>query len=341
MNVVLAIDADGGDRAPECVVSGAETVRKRRGNVRYEMFGQADKLNGLLRDLPALAAVTQVHNAADAVAPDEKPTRALRRGEATGMWQTVACVRDGTAAAAVSGGNTGALMAIARTVLGTPDIIDRPAIAALWPTLTGECVVLDLGANLEADSERLYQFAVMGAQFAKAVTGRSKVRVGLLNVGTEEVKGNDHVKAASLRLKQANLRDIDYIGFVEGSAIGQGVADVVVTDGFTGNVALKTAEGTASLVGSFLKSAFQSSLSAKAGAWLARGALRSFKEAVDPRRVNGGVFLGLNGLVVKSHGGSDARGFAAALDLAYDLAAAQTQTAVFDALNLALQPVEA
>ena len=335
MNPVLAVDAAGGDHAPQAVIRGLSLARRRRPAVRYLVFGDEAALRPLLAEDPALAAVTETIAVSDFVGAEEKPARALRRGEATGMWQTIAAVRDGRAQAAVSGGNTGALMAISRYVLGAPAGIERPAIAAIWPTLNGECVVLDVGANLEADSRRLYEFALMGVQFARVLTGRERPRVGLLNVGTEEMKGNDHVRAAAGLLRAgADESGMEYIGFIEGNAIGAGAADVVVTDGFTGNVALKTAEGTASLVTGFLRNALRSTPGGRIGAYVARKALQAFKESVDPRRVNGGVFLGLNGLVVKSHGGSDARGFAAAADLAYDLAAGDVSGAVARALTV-------
>ena len=332
MTVILAVDAAGGDHAPAAVVRGLSISRRRRPDVRYRLFGDGSALEGLLKEDPALAAVCDITSVSDHVGAEEKPARALRRGNVTGMWQALASVRDGSAHAMLSGGNTGALMAISRYVLGAPAGIERPAIAAIWPTLNGECVVLDVGANLDADSRRLYEFALMGVQFAKVLSGRDKPRVGLLNVGTEEMKGNDHVRAAAALLRGASEM-LEYIGFVEGNAIGAGVVDVVVTDGFTGNIALKTAEGTARLVTSFLRNALTSTLSGRIGAWIARDALRAFKESVDPSRVNGGVFLGLNGLVIKSHGGSDARGFAAASDLAYDLAAADVSGAVTRALT--------
>ena len=235
------------------------------------------------------------------------------------MWLALEAVRDGRADAAVSAGNTGALMAMAKFCLKTIVGIDRPAIAAIWPTVEAECIVLDVGANVGADSRQLVEFALMGAGMARALFGIEKPSVGLLNIGVEEIKGLDQIKEAAGVLKEAPL-PIRYRGFVEGDDVGQGVVDVVVTDGYTGNIALKTAEGTAKQIGEYLRAAMGRSLLAQLGAILAQGAFRALKEKLDPRQLNGGIFLGLNGIVVKSHGGTDATGFASAIDLAYDMA---------------------
>ncbi len=332
-SVVLSVDGMGGDNAPHAVLEGMALCLQRRPQVRFLLHGDEALLNPLLARTPALAAATTVCHAAESVTPDEKPTRALRRGDTTSMWRTLAAVQNKQAHAAISGGNTGALMALSRYQLNTPAGIDRPAIAALWPTLRGTSIVLDVGANLDADSRRLVEFALMGVEFARVLTGRDRPRVGLLNIGTEALKGHDNIRGAAQILTTLPIQNFEYVGFIEGNAIGKGVADVIVTDGFTGNVALKTAEGTASLVSTFLKNALQSTLLSRLGALMARGALRAFKEAADPRKVNGGVFLGLNGLVTKSHGSSDGRGFASALELTHNLAAAGMSDAVIASLN--------
>jgi glycerol-3-phosphate acyltransferase PlsX len=219
----------------------------------------------------------------------------------------------------VSAGNTGALMVMAKFCLKTMEGVDRPAIAAIWPTIESECIVLDVGANVGADSRQLVEFALMGAGMARALFGIERPSVGLLNIGVEEVKGLDEIRKAAAVLKEAPL-PIRYHGFVEGDDVGRGVVDVVVTDGYTGNIALKTAEGTAKQIGEYLRAAMGRSLLARIGAVLAQGAFRALKEKMDPRQLNGGIFLGLNGIVVKSHGGTDATGFASAIDLAYDMA---------------------
>jgi glycerol-3-phosphate acyltransferase PlsX len=235
------------------------------------------------------------------------------------MWLALEAVKDGRADAAVSAGNTGALMAMAKFCLKTIQGVDRPAIAAIWPTVEAECIVLDVGANVGADARQLVEFALMGAAMARALFGLDKPSVGLLNIGVEEIKGLDQIREAASVLKEAPL-PIRYHGFVEGDDVGQGVVDVVVTDGYTGNIALKTAEGTAKQIGQYMRAAMGRSLLARLGAVLAQGAFRALKEKLDPRQLNGGIFLGLNGIVVKSHGGTDATGFASAIDTAYDMA---------------------
>jgi glycerol-3-phosphate acyltransferase PlsX len=251
---------------------------------------------------------------------DAKPSQALRKGRYhSSMWLSLEAVRDGHAGAAVSAGNTGALMVMAKFCLKTMAGVDRPAIAAIWPTVESECIVLDVGANVGADSRQLVEFALMGAALARALFGFERPSVGLLNIGVEEVKGLDNIKQAASILREAQL-PINFRGFVEGDDIGHDAADVIVTDGYTGNIALKTAEGTAKQIGEYLRAAMKRSRLARAGAILAQGAFRALKEKMDPRQLNGGIFLGLNGIVVKSHGGTDATGFASAIDLAYEMA---------------------
>jgi len=236
------------------------------------------------------------------------------------MWQAIQAVRDVHADAAVSAGNTGALMAMAKFCLKTMRHIQRPAIAGLWPTLRGESVVLDIGATIGADALHLVDMAIMGAAMAHIVFDIERPTVGLLNVGTEEIKGLEVIKEAAHILREANLLHLAYHGFVEGDDLGKGTVDVVVTEGFTGNIALKTAEGTAKQIAEYLRSAMSRTLSAKIGYLFARRAFDALREKMDPRRANGGVFLGLEGIVIKSHGGTDALGFASAIDIAYDMA---------------------
>ncbi len=249
------------------------------------------------------------------------------------MWVALEQVKKGQADVAVSAGNTGALMAMAKFCLRTMAKIERPAIAALWPTAKGESIVLDVGASIGADAQHLVDMAVMGAAMARVVFDRPNPTVGLLNVGVEEIKGVEEVKAAGKILRETPMAGLSYHGFVEGDDIGQGVVDVVVTEGFAGNIALKTAEGTAKQIGGYLRAAMSRTLMAKIGYLFARGAFAALKEKMDPRRVNGGVFLGLDGIVVKSHGGADALGIAAAIDLAYDMARHDLMSRISASLN--------
>jgi glycerol-3-phosphate acyltransferase PlsX len=274
----------------------------------------------VISQYPALRAKTRIVHTDLVIAMEEKPSQALRRGKGSSMWLPLEAVKSGEADAAVSAGNTGALMAIAKLVLRPITGIERPAIAALWPTIKSECIVLDAGANIGATSSQLADYSLMGAAMARAVFHIERPSVGLLNVGTEEMKGNEDVKATHALLKSIDALPLEYKGFVEGDQIGQGAVDVVVVEGFAGNIALKTAEGTAKQISSYLRAAMTSSLLSKLGALLAQGGFRVLKEKMDTRRVNGGTFLGLNGIAVKSHGGADAFGFASAVDLAYDMA---------------------
>ncbi len=311
----------GGDRAPDMVILGAEAAHQRYPHVRFLLFGDQARLTPLLARFPGLSERCEVRHTDEVVGADEKPSQALRRGRRTSMRLAIDAVAEGQAGGIVSAGNTGALMAMAKFVLKTLPGIDRPAIASFFPTERGETVLLDLGANVECDADNLVQFAVMGANFAHSVLGRYRPTVGLLNVGVEEVKGNEAVKAAAEQLRAARGLAFDFHGFVEGDDITKGTVDVVVTDGFTGNVALKASEGTAKLVGGFLAAAFRRSILSRIGYLLAAPALQALRERLDPRYYNGGVFLGLNGIVVKSHGGTDAVGFGAAVCLAVDMVA--------------------
>lgn len=319
--ITLSIDGMGGDDAPGIVIDGLALTRIRHPHVRYVVHGNEQAIAPLLDNHPDLKTHVTISHTDDAVSMEDKPSQAVRRGRQTSMWRAIDSIRQGDAVAAVSAGNTGALMAMSKIQLKTLEGVDRPAIASLWPTEVGESVVLDLGANVEADAKQLVDFAVMGATFSRIMTGLNNPKVGLLNIGTEELKGHDEIKAAAEMLRELPLH-MDFIGFVEGDGISAGHADVVVTDGFTGNVALKTAEGTAKLLISYLKAALGRSLLTKLGALLAAGAFKVLQAKLDPRAHNGGVFLGLNGIVVKSHGGTDGMGFAAAVDVAVEMAEA-------------------
>jgi glycerol-3-phosphate acyltransferase PlsX len=316
--VTIALDAMGGDRAPEVVLRGADLALERYPRTQFLLFGVDNRIAPLLAELPRVAKMAALHHTDEIVAADDKPSQALRAGRNTSMRLAIDAVAEGRADGVVSAGNTGALMAIAKFVLKTMPGIDRPAIATFFPTVRGESVMLDLGANVECDAENLVQFALMGDAFARSVLGVTEPTVGLLNVGSEDLKGNDAVRGAAVRLR-GGLTPIRFHGFVEGDDIGAGTVDVVVTDGFTGNVALKTAEGTAKLFAEALRASFSHSPMAKIGYVFARGALKKFRERLDPRRYNGAMLLGLNGIVVKSHGATDAFAFANAIGVAIDM----------------------
>jgi glycerol-3-phosphate acyltransferase PlsX len=313
----IAIDAMGGDVGPVAMLAGAARARRRDAKIRFIIFGDETPIRAELGRHGNLREVVTVIHTAEAIAPEEKPSQAIRRARTTSMGMAINAVKEGRADAAVSGGNTGAMMAMAKLALRTMPGIDRPALAALLPTLTEQdCVMLDLGANTECDAQNLVQFAVMGSAYARTVIGMAKPRVKLLNIGTEELKGTDELKEAAALLREADYLPMRFDGFTEGDQLSRGNIDVVVTDGFSGNIALKTAEGTARFVTDLLRRAFKSSLRSKAGFALSRPALNLLKVHLDPNNHNGAVFLGLNGLVVKSHGGANPKGVANAIRVA-------------------------
>lgn len=314
----LAIDAMGGDSGPEAVVEGVAHAVRRGLSARVLFFGDEEQLRPLLANVKT-PLDAEIRHADKTVAMTDKPSHVIRRGRDTSMWLAMAAAKAGEAQAVVSCGNTGALMALARLQLRMIDGIDRPAITAFWPTLRGRSLVLDVGANVEADENQLVQFAIMGEAFYRALMGVEKPSVGLLNVGAEDLKGHELIRTAARVLREADP-DMAFKGFVEGNDISKGTVDVVVTDGFTGNIALKSAEGAARLVGNWVKEALNGTLNAKFGALFMIPGLRKLKDRIDPSSVNGGVFLGVNGVVVKSHGGSNARGVASAVNMAAGLA---------------------
>lgn len=313
----LAIDAMGGDHAPDVVLDGIERAADRHRNVRFLLVGDEARLKAGLSTRPKAAAICTVRHAPDAIPGDMKPTAALRLRRAS-MRMAIDAVAAGEAEGVISAGNTGALMALAKIVLRTMPEIDRPALAAIGPSARGDVVLLDLGANITYEARNLVEFAVMGDAFARAVLGLTAPSIGLLNVGSEELKGDERIRQAAEILRDSHV-GANFHGFVEGHDITAGTVDVVVTDGFTGNVALKTGEGALKLVGTLLRQVFNSSIPARLGYLLARPALDRLREWMDPRRYNGAVLIGLNGVVVKSHGGTDALGFAHALDVAMDM----------------------
>ncbi len=318
LGLTISLDAMGGDQAPDMVLRGADIARLRFPDVNFLFFGDEAKLRPLLADMPKLAASAQIRHTDQAIAMEDKPAQALRSGRQSSMRLAIDAVAAGEAAAIVSAGNTGALMAMAKFVLRTMSGIDRPAIASFFPTLRSESVMLDLGANVQCDASNLVQFAVMGNVFARAVLGVREPSMGILNVGAEEFKGHEAVKDAAAILREADLPG-RFHGFVEGDDIVKGTVDVVVTDGFTGNVALKAIEGTVKLYSFWMRQTFASSLMAKLSYLLARPALATLKAKADPRRYNGAILMGLNGICVKSHGGTDAFGFANAIAVAIDM----------------------
>ena len=316
--LVVALDAMGGDRAPEMIVGGAELARERYPEVSFLMVGDKAQLDDLLAGIPALRDVSDVRHTTQVVRDEDKPSTAIRHAKDSSMRRAIDAVADGEANCVVSAGNTGALMAVAKFVLKMHPGISRPAIATFFPTLRGESCMLDLGANLQCDANNLVEFAVMGEVFARTVLGIEQPTIGLLNIGVEELKGHEEIREAAAILRETTL-PIEFKGFIEGDDIAGGAVDVVVTDGFTGNVALKTAEGVANLYSGFLKQAFRSSLFARLSYPMIRRALNKVKTRTDPRRYNGAMFLGLNGIVIKSHGGTDELGFANAIGVAVDM----------------------
>ena len=313
----IAIDAMGGDVGPAVMLAGAARARYRRDDLGFVLFGDETAIRAELARRPALAAASEIVHCEDVIAGTDKPSQAIRRAKTSSMGRAIAAVKEGAAQAAVSGGNTGALMAMAKLALRTMPGIDRPALAALLPTLgANDLVMLDLGANTECDANNLVQFAVMGAAYARVVLDLEQPRVQLLNIGTEELKGTDELKEAAAILRGSAHLHLRFDGFIEGDKLSRGDVDVIVTDGFSGNIALKSLEGTARFVTDLLKRAFASSIRSKIGFLISRPATELLRHHLDPNNHNGAVFLGLNGLVVKSHGGADEKGVANAIRVA-------------------------
>lgn len=320
---VLSVDAMGGDKGPGPVVSGIARSAAKNPEIRFILHGPKAQLERLVARRKTLAGRVEVRDAEGVVTMDAKPSHVMRHGKGTSMWSAVESVRNGEATVCVSCGNTGALMALSMVRLRKLPGVNRPAIACLWPSRgpNGFNVMLDVGADIRADADDLLQYALMGASYARNGLDLPRPRIGLLNVGTEEHKGRAELKVAhDLIAAAADANDFEFVGFVEGGDIPSAKVDVIVTDGFTGNVALKTAEGTAKLISDFLRNAFKYTPLSRLAAVLAYTSLRRFSKRIDPRRVNGGVFLGLNGTVVKSHGSADSTGVSAAVKLAFQLA---------------------
>ncbi len=338
--ITIALDAMGGDDAPEVVIRGAHLAARRRPEVAFVAFGDRGKVEPLVKRYAALRDRVSIRHTEEMISGDAKPSIALRRGRNSSMRLAIDAVADGSVDAVVSAGNTGALMAMAKVVLRMLPGIDRPAIAGVLPNLHSDSVFLDLGANVECDANNLVDFAAMGAVFAHAVLGRRAPTVGILNVGNEELKGRDEVREAAAILRGAETW-FAFHGFVEGDDLTRGTTDVVVTDGFTGNAALKTAEGVSRLFGDYLRRALQASWRGRLGYAIARNAFRALRERIDPRRHNGAMFLGVNGTVVKSHGGTDALGFATAIEAAVDMVAGAVNQRIVDELARVRAPQDA
>lgn len=319
--VRIALDAMGGDVGAPVVIPGASISLGRHPETEFLLVGDRARIEPELERYPMLKAASRIIHTDVAVSGSDKPSQALRRGRKTSsMWLAIDAVKKGEADVAVSAGNTGALMAMSRFHLRTLKGIDRPAITGVWPTKRGESIVLDLGATIGGDAHHLVALALMGAAMASVLFDKERPTVGLLNIGTEEIKGHEEIREAGEILRARNLPELDYIGFIEGDGIGKGLADVIVTEGFSGNIALKAAEGTARQMAELLRNEMQRSWLSKLGYLFARSAFQALRDKMDPNKSNGGVFLGLNGLVVKSHGGISAEGFAYAIDVGYEMA---------------------
>jgi len=332
--VRIALDAMGGDVGAPVVIPGAAISLTRHRDTEFLLFGDRARIEPELEKHPALKAVSRVIHTDVAVSMEDKPSQALRRGRKTSsMWLAIDAVKKGEADVAISAGNTGALMAMARFHLRTLPGIDRPAIAGVWPTMRGDSVVLDLGATIGGDARHLVALSVMGAAMASVLFDRKRPTVGLLNIGVEEIKGHEEIREAAEVLRRMNLPQLEYVGFVEGDGIGKGLADVVVSEGFSGNIALKAAEGTSRQVLEFLRGALASTWRSRIGYLFARNAFRKLRDKLDPKKSNGGVFLGLNGVVVKSHGGTDAEGFAYAVEVGYEMVHYDLLTKINQMLN--------
>ncbi|MFN7038118.1 MAG: phosphate acyltransferase PlsX [Alphaproteobacteria bacterium] len=332
-NLIIALDAMGGDHAPTSVIEGAEIALENYSELNFKIYGNEELISPLLNKYKKVKNSSIIIHTDKSISPTTKPSVALRNGRDSSMGLAIKAVKDKEASACVSSGNTGALMAISKILLRTLPNISRPAIATLIPTLKGKLVMLDLGANSICDANNLFEFAIMGDAFAKVILEKETPTIGLLNIGSEDEKGNEVVKDAGNMLK--NLQNgFKFYGYIEGNDIAEGIVDVVVTDGFSGNIALKTAEGTAHLCKEFMKRAFNNSIFAKIGYLLAKTSLKKIFTHIDARRYNGAMFLGLNGIIIKSHGSSDSAGFANAIFVAAELAANNINEKIISELDL-------
>ena len=332
--VRIALDAMGGDVGASVIIPGAAVSLSRHPDTEFLLFGDSALIEAQLARHPAMKAASRVVHTDVAVSMDDKPSQAVRRGRKTSsMWLAIDAVKKGEADVAISAGNTGALAAMARFCLRMLPGIDRPALAAIWPTARGESVVLDLGATIGGDAQHLVALSVMGSAMASVLFNLERPTVGLLNIGVEEMKGHEEIREAAELLRAMKLPQLNYVGFVEGDGISKGAADVIVTEGFSGNIALKATEGAARQITDFLRRAMASSWRSRIGYLLARNAFRALRDKLDPSRSNGSLLLGLNGIVVKSHGGTDAEGFAYAVDVGYEMVRYDLLTKINQMLN--------
>jgi glycerol-3-phosphate acyltransferase PlsX len=329
---IISIDGMGGDHAPSIVVEGLERFAKTRSDLHFLLHGDEAKLKPLLAQCPTAGPRTTIRHTDKFITMEDKPGTAVRRGKGSSMWNAIEAVKNGEAIAAVSAGNTGVLMGMSLLILRTIEGVRRPALVGGWPTRKGVSAVLDLGADIDADAEQLVEFAIMGQAYFKAVHHKDNPSIGLLNIGSEELKGHESIREAAKLIRESGIK-MNFHGFVEGDDIAKGTVDVVVTDGFTGNVALKTAEGLARMITDMLRDSFKSGPLAMMGAMLAMPALKKFRATLDPRKSNGSVLLGLNGIVVKSHGGTDKIGFEQAILVAADMGESSFQSEIKDSLR--------
>lgn len=319
--IKISVDVMGGDHGPEVTIAGAAIAQKRLPNIHFLFYGIDETVKPILKKYPRLVAASHFYPTESYTRMDEKPSQALRSGRGkSSMWCAIEAVKNGKADACISAGNTGALMAMSYFALKMMTEAERPGIAGIWPTLRHESIVLDIGATIGASASQLVDLALMGAGMFRALYHVEKPSVGLLNIGVEEVKGLHEIKKAGTILRKIKLDGLEYKGFVEGDDIGKGTVDVVVTEGFSGNIALKAAEGTARQMSEILNTAMRSSLCSSLGYFLSRGAFHKLRQKMDPDKVNGGVLLGLNGVVIKSHGSASASGFASAIRVGYEMA---------------------
>lgn len=325
MSIILSVDAMGGDKAPGMVIQGLVDALKRYPSLHFLLHGDQEIISPLLAQEKTLTNKVTLIPCEEVITPDTKPSAAVRGFPNSSMRQAIKAVAEGHAQGVISAGNTGAYMALAKIILKTMPGIDRPALASLAPTLRGEVVILDLGANVECSAKNLQQFTIMGELFARHVLHLPKPRVGLVNVGSEDIKGSTVVKEAADLIRTTSMSD-NFYGFIEGNDITRGTVDVAVMDGFTGNVVLKAGEGMMHLALCYFKEAFKSSWMAQLGYFFARPMLKKLSMRLDYRRYNGGIWLGLNGIAIKSHGGTDSLGFAHAIDLAVDMITSRINT---------------
>tara|TARA_B100001175_G_scaffold190425_1_gene161466 strand:- start:186 stop:1193 length:1008 start_codon:yes stop_codon:yes gene_type:complete len=313
--ITIAVDAMGGDNSPQKIIDGIELHSKKSENILYKIFGNQDLINPIISKKSINKNIYEIIHTKDKIEGEDSAFAAAKRGKSTSMWLAIESVKKNESDIIISAGNTGALLIIAKLNLKMIENIDKPALSGLWPSKKGMSVVLDLGANVECSDKNLIDFAIMGSSLFKSLFPEDDPKVALLNIGSEEIKGNEIIKETYQKLNQIDNEDFDFKGFIEGSNIMDGDVNVIVADGFTGNIALKTAEGTANFISSELKSALKSSVFGKIGSLISIGSLKKFKKKLDPRLYNGAILIGLNSPVIKSHGGTDFIGFANSLSV--------------------------